>query len=63
MITAAGSEVAHLAYVCAALPEKGQSVMEALAADPEPGVLSAALQPAEDGTASPCPRTAPTPPC
>ncbi|MFD5812664.1 alpha/beta fold hydrolase [Rhodococcus aetherivorans] len=45
--------VAHLVYVCAALPQAGESVSDLLGRDPEPqGDLAAALEPREDGTAT-----------
>ncbi|MEU2006294.1 alpha/beta fold hydrolase [Rhodococcus sp. NPDC019627] len=45
--------VAHLVYVCAALPQTGESVSDLLSRDPEPqGDLAAALEPREDGTAT-----------
>lgn len=45
-------DVAHLVYVCAALPQAGESVAALLQRDPEPGQLGTAMQPAEDGTAT-----------
>ncbi|KAF0957816.1 alpha/beta fold hydrolase [Rhodococcus sp. T7] len=45
--------VAHLVYVCAALPRAGEAVSDLLGRDPEPqGDLGAALEPREDGTAT-----------
>ncbi|HZZ48122.1 MAG TPA: alpha/beta hydrolase [Pseudonocardia sp.] len=56
VITAASADnddVAHLVYLCAALPQAGEAVGDLLGRDPEPqGDLSAALDPREDGTAT-----------
>jgi pimeloyl-ACP methyl ester carboxylesterase len=51
--SADNDDVAHLVYVCAALPQAGEAVGALLARDPEPGAdLSTALVPNEDGTAT-----------
>jgi pimeloyl-ACP methyl ester carboxylesterase len=50
--SADNADVAHLVYVCAALPQEGESVGALLARDPEPGDLGSAMVPAEDGTAT-----------
>jgi pimeloyl-ACP methyl ester carboxylesterase len=51
--SADNEDVAHLVYLCAALPQEGEAVGDLLARDPDPqGDLSAALEPREDGTAT-----------
>ena len=50
--SADNSDVAHLVYVCAALPQAGESVAAVMERDPEPGQLGTAMRPAEDGTAT-----------
>lgn len=56
VITCASADndgVAHLVYVCAALPQAGESVGDLLSRDPEPqGDLGVALEPQENGTAT-----------
>jgi pimeloyl-ACP methyl ester carboxylesterase len=42
--------VAHLVYVCAALPQEGESVATIMGRDPEPSQFGTAIRPAEDGT-------------
>ena len=49
--SADNDDVAHLVYVCAALPQEGESVGAILGRDPEPGDLGSAMMPADDGTA------------
>jgi pimeloyl-ACP methyl ester carboxylesterase len=51
--SADNDDVAHLVYVCAALPQAGEAVGDLIGRDPEPqGDLSTALEPREDGTAT-----------
>jgi pimeloyl-ACP methyl ester carboxylesterase len=51
--SADNDDVAHLVYVCAALPQEGEAVGDLLGRDPEPqGDLSTALEPRDDGTAT-----------
>ncbi|EHI14235.1 alpha/beta fold hydrolase [Mycolicibacterium thermoresistibile] len=51
--SADNDHVAHLIYVCAALPQAGESVSDVLARDPDPqGDLAPALEVREDGTAT-----------
>jgi pimeloyl-ACP methyl ester carboxylesterase len=51
--SADNADVAHLVYVCAALPQAGEAVGDLIGRDPEPqGDLSTALEPREDGTAT-----------
>ena len=51
--SADNDDVAHLVYLCAALPQEGEAVGDLLARDPDPqGDLSTALEPRDDGTAT-----------
>lgn len=51
--SADNDDVAHLVYVCAALPQAGESVGDAVGRDPQPQAdFSAALEPRADGTAT-----------
>lgn len=51
--SADNDDVAHLVYVCAALPQSGEAVGDLIGRDPEPQAdLSTALEPREDGTAT-----------
>lgn len=50
--SADNDDVAALVYVCAALPEKGESLGELLGRDPVPGILGNHMVPADDGTAT-----------
>jgi len=51
--SANNDDVSHLVYVCAALPQVGESVSDLLGRDPEPqSDLAAALEPRADGTAT-----------
>lgn len=51
--SADNDDVAHLVYLCAALPQEGEAVGDLLARDPAPqGDLSTALEPRDDGTAT-----------
>ncbi len=51
--SADNDDVAHLVYLCAALPQAGEAVGDLIGRDPEPqGDLSTALEPGEDGTAT-----------
>ncbi|MFR9805027.1 alpha/beta hydrolase [Pseudonocardia sp. RS010] len=51
--SADNDDVAHLVYLCAALPQAGEAVGDLIGRDPEPqGDLSTALEPREDGTAT-----------
>ncbi|HVV09314.1 alpha/beta hydrolase [Amycolatopsis sp.] len=44
--------VAHLVYVCAALPQEGESVGAIMGRDPEPSQFATAIRPDQDGTAT-----------
>lgn len=48
--SADNDDVAALVYVCAALPQAGESVGDLLGRDPDPGDLSSGLQVHDDGT-------------
>jgi pimeloyl-ACP methyl ester carboxylesterase len=48
--SADNDDVAHLVYVCAALPQAGESVGALLERDPDPADLSGGLRVNEDGT-------------
>lgn len=48
--SAGNDDVAHLVYVCAALPQEGQPVGDLLASDPSPSAVGDEIQPADDGT-------------
>ena len=48
--SADNDDVAHLVYVCAALPQAGESVGALLGRDPNPGDLSSGLVVNDDGT-------------
>ena len=50
--SADNDDVAALVYVCAALPEQGESLGDLLGRDPEPGILGNHMVPADDGTAT-----------
>ena len=47
--SAANDNVAHLVYVCAVLPEEGQSTFSLMGDDPTPSTLGNAIQATEDG--------------
>ncbi|MGX7732556.1 alpha/beta fold hydrolase [Rhodococcus sp. 2H158] len=54
VITAASAnndDVARLVYVCAALPQEGESVSALMQRDPDPGQLGSAIRPTDDGMA------------
>lgn len=48
--SADNDDVSALVYVCAALPEKGESLGELLGRDPEPSSIGNYMVPADDGT-------------
>lgn len=50
--SADNDDVAALVYVCAAMPNQGESVGDLLGRDPNPGVLGDFMVPADDGTAT-----------
>lgn len=50
--SADNEDVAALVYVCAALPEKGESLGDLLGRDPQPGILGNHMVAADDGTAT-----------
>lgn len=51
--SADNDDVAHLVYLCAALPQKGEAVGDLMGRDPEPQAdLSTAMDVREDGTAT-----------
>jgi pimeloyl-ACP methyl ester carboxylesterase len=45
-------DVAHLVYVCATMPEAGESMASLMAGDPVPSAITASLRMADDGTAT-----------
>lgn len=50
--SAGNDAVAHLVYVCAAMPQEGESVGSLMAADPAPSGVGAAIRMADDGTST-----------
>lgn len=50
--SADNDDVAALLYLCAALPNKGESLGDLLGRDPVPGILGDHMVPADDGTAT-----------
>ena len=49
---AVGGRVARLVYVCAGMPEAGESLGGLMAADPIPSEIGTAIRMADDGTAT-----------
>lgn len=50
--SAGNGRVAHLVYVCAVLPQEGESTGSLMAADPTPSRIGEAIEMADDGTST-----------